>query len=249
MRAWVVHRRWRNARRCFEPCGALRCGVPGRCLRHKQEAALEAAARAGLLQLFFLDASGFSPSLPPTYTWSLPGRRLHIPHEHPQGRRVHVLTALAALGTTPTAPLNLVDKGISWVGIGSGIRIGGPAPRVAGPGMSGATVTGILMAERPCVWAAGAGVAGRVLRRAEAAGVWRESDAGPAPRAREGSGAALLLLRGACRRLRLRYGRAGQQDPGLRLTVGLQHDQGAVQRRVTENPPGAHPQGNRSRDQ
>ncbi len=32
-----------------------------------------------------------------------------------------------------------LDKGISWVGIGSGIRIGGPAPRGAGPGAAGAT--------------------------------------------------------------------------------------------------------------
>ena len=33
-----------------------------------------------------------------------------------------------------------LDKGISWAGIGSGVRIGGSAPCVTGPGMSGATV-------------------------------------------------------------------------------------------------------------
>ena len=70
-----------------------------------------------------------------------------------------------------------LDKGIFWAGIGGGGRIGGPAPRVAGPGMAGATVTGIVRAERPR-GGGSAGVAGRVVRRAKAAGVWRESDGG-----------------------------------------------------------------------
>ena len=70
-----------------------------------------------------------------------------------------------------------VDKGISWAGIGGGVRIGGPGPRVVGPGAAGATVSGILRAERPHVGES-AGVAGRAVRRTEAAGVWRESDGG-----------------------------------------------------------------------
>ncbi len=49
--------------------------------------------------------------------------------------------------------------------------------------------------------------------------------------------------------LRLRHRRVGQQHPGLGLTVGLQHDQGAVQGLVAESPAGAHPQAARSRDQ
>ncbi len=40
--------------------------------------------------------------------------------------------------------------------------------------------------------------------------------------------------------LRQRYLRVGQKHPAQRLTVGVQHDQGAVQRLVAEGPPGAH---------
>ncbi len=70
-----------------------------------------------------------------------------------------------------------LDKGISWAGIGGGVRIGGLGPRVVGPGAAGVTVSGILRAERPHVGES-AGVAGRAVRRTEAAGVWRESDGG-----------------------------------------------------------------------
>ena len=64
-------------------------------------------------------------------------------------------------------PLKGVDKGISWLGIGSGIRIGGSAPREAVPGAAGATVSGSVRAERPC-GGGRAGVAGRAVQRAEA---------------------------------------------------------------------------------
>ena len=53
----------------------------------------------------YLDESGFFPSLPPTYTWSRPGTRPHVPYENTQGRRVNVVAALAVPGTTPTVPL------------------------------------------------------------------------------------------------------------------------------------------------
>ena len=73
------------------------------------------------------------------------------------------------------------------MGIGGGGRIGGPAPGVAGPGMVGANVTGVVRAERPRVGGS-AGVAGRGGRGVERA--MEECDAGPAPAARVGSGAA-----------------------------------------------------------
>ncbi len=41
-----------------------------------------------------------------------------------------------------------VHKGIFWAGIGGGVGIGGPAPRVAGPGAAGATVSGSVRAVR-----------------------------------------------------------------------------------------------------
>ena len=68
-----------------------------------------------------------------------------------------------------------VDKGISGVGIGSGVWIGGPTPCGAGPGTAGATITGSLRSEKPRVGGS-AGGAGRVVLRAKAAEVWRESD-------------------------------------------------------------------------
>ena len=49
--------------------------------------------------------------------------------------------------------------------------------------------------------------------------------------------------------LRLCHRGIGQQHSGLRLTVGVQHHQSALQRLVAESPPGAHPQPARSRDQ
>ena len=52
-------------------------------------------------------------------------------------------------------------------------RIGGLGPRVAEPGAARATVSGVVRAERRC-GGGGAGVAGRGVRRTEAAGVWRE---------------------------------------------------------------------------
>ena len=71
-------------------------------------------ARAGQLPRLYLDESGFSPSLPPTYTWSRPGTRPHVPYENTQGRRVHVVAALAAPGTTPTAPWTWGAAARTW---------------------------------------------------------------------------------------------------------------------------------------
>ena len=86
-----------------------------------------------------------------------------------------------------------VDKGISGAGIGSGIWIDGPAPRVAGPGAAQAPVSGSVRAERPrgggqCRWGGTCGAEDRGGRGVERA--MSECDAGPAPRARVGSGAA-----------------------------------------------------------
>ena len=153
------------------------------------------------------------------------------------------------------------------MGIGGGIGIGGPAPRVAGPKAAGATVGGSVRSGRlqrgriACV-------AGRVMLRTEAAGCqvaiastsqWRPTRTkGPhglsrplqpgtatfsyhtrvpyGPQAPE----ALLnpIAAGMQGGLRLCHRGIGQQHPGLRLTVGLQHNQGALQRLVAESPPG-----------
>ena len=43
------------------------------------------------MRLFYLDESGFSPSLPTGYSWSLPKQRKRVKYEYPQGRRVNAL--------------------------------------------------------------------------------------------------------------------------------------------------------------
>src|SRR5690349_16986158 len=49
----------------------------------------EKKARAGRLDLFFLDECGFSPTQPTGHTWSPPGKRHIVPFENPKGRRVN----------------------------------------------------------------------------------------------------------------------------------------------------------------
>ncbi len=113
-----------------------------------------------------------------------------------------------------------LDKGIFWAGIGGGGRIGGPAPRVAGPGMAGATVTGIVRAERPR-GGGSAGVAGRVVRRAKAAGVWRESDGGVRCGARADS-AGRFRCRLVQARAEVGAGRRSQPHSGPQIAVQQQ---------------------------
>jgi transposase len=81
-------------------------------VRHKQDpvkvaraeavlANLRAKAEAGELELFYLDESGFAPSLPTGYSWCLPGQRKRVKYEYPQGRRVNVLAAYRPDGSDP----------------------------------------------------------------------------------------------------------------------------------------------------
>jgi len=55
-----------------------------------------------VIDLWFLDQSGFCPTLPTGYGWGRLGRRLVVRHEAPQGRRVNVVGALAPYG--PAGP-------------------------------------------------------------------------------------------------------------------------------------------------
>lgn len=48
-----------------------------------------------MIDLWFLDQSGFCPTLPTGYGWGRLGTRLVVPYEAPQGRRVNVVGALA----------------------------------------------------------------------------------------------------------------------------------------------------------
>jgi hypothetical protein len=62
---------------------------------------LKKDARADRLDLYFLDESGFAPTLPTTSTWARLKVRARVPYEAPQRRRVNVLGAWAPLGSRP----------------------------------------------------------------------------------------------------------------------------------------------------
>lgn len=62
---------------------------------------LKKKVAAGRLRLFYLDESGFSPSLPTGYSWCLPGQRNRVKYEYPQGRRVNALATYEPLAPTP----------------------------------------------------------------------------------------------------------------------------------------------------
>jgi hypothetical protein len=62
---------------------------------------LQGGAAAGVIDLVFLDESGFAPTLPTGYTWARTGVRALVRDEPPQGRRLNVLGALAPLGAEP----------------------------------------------------------------------------------------------------------------------------------------------------
>jgi transposase len=59
---------------------------------------LKAKAAAAELRLYYLDECGFSPSLPISYSWCLPGQRKRVPYEYPQGRRVNALATYEPYG-------------------------------------------------------------------------------------------------------------------------------------------------------
>jgi len=49
----------------------------------------------GLIELWYLDQSGFAPTLPTGYTWARIGARTLVRYEAPEGRRVNAVGALA----------------------------------------------------------------------------------------------------------------------------------------------------------
>jgi transposase len=71
---------------------------------------------AGLCDLWYLDESGFAPTLPTGYTWARSGTRALVWDEPPQGRRLNVLGALAPYGEQPdlvwTAPPGKIDAAV-----------------------------------------------------------------------------------------------------------------------------------------
>ena len=58
-------------------------------------------AKAGLIDLYFHDESGFAPTLPLGSTWAREGIRPLVRYEAPAGRRVNVSGAIAPYGPRP----------------------------------------------------------------------------------------------------------------------------------------------------
>jgi DDE superfamily endonuclease len=59
---------------------------------------LQGLAELGLIDLYYLDESGFAPTLPTSFTWARKKVRPLVWDEPPQGRRLNVLGALAVGG-------------------------------------------------------------------------------------------------------------------------------------------------------
>jgi hypothetical protein len=58
-------------------------------------------AKAGLIDLYFQDESGFAPTLPLSSTWAREGTRPLVRYEASAGRRVNVSGAIAPFGPCP----------------------------------------------------------------------------------------------------------------------------------------------------
>jgi DDE superfamily endonuclease len=75
---------------------------------------LQGLAELGLIDLYYLDESGFAPALPTSYTWARKKARPLVWDEPPQGRRLNVLGALAPGGDAPglvwTEPTGKLDS-------------------------------------------------------------------------------------------------------------------------------------------
>jgi hypothetical protein len=71
---------------------------------------------AGWCDLWYLDESGFAPTLPTGSTWARIGTRALVWDEPPQGRRLNVLGALAPYGDASdlvwTAPPGKIDSAV-----------------------------------------------------------------------------------------------------------------------------------------
>jgi putative transposase len=73
----------------------------GRRTRSREAAAAQKRARAGRIDLLYLDECGFSPTQPTGYSWALRGTRKLVNFENTQRRRVNALVAYRPLGRAP----------------------------------------------------------------------------------------------------------------------------------------------------
>jgi transposase len=130
-------------------------------VRHKQDpvkaaraaavlANRRAKAEAGELDLFYLDESGFAPSLPCGYSWALPGQRKRVTHEYPQGRRVNVLAAYRPDAATPWLGAQAFERTLTSDDLLAHLRSlpGSVVPRVVVLDNASLHVSKVVKAER-----------------------------------------------------------------------------------------------------
>src|SRR5262249_35491082 len=121
--------------------GRARQGGPG---GRKKKAA------AGRLKLYYLDESGFSPSLPTGYSWCLPGRPKRVKYEYPQGRRVNVLATYAPYEPVPWLDALPFERTLTSADVLAYLRAlpGAEVPRVVVLDNASLHVSKVVKAER-----------------------------------------------------------------------------------------------------
>ena len=75
---------------------------------------LQSKARKGRLRLFYLDESGFSPSLPLGHSWSLWCQRKRVPYEYPRDRRVNALADYEPFGNVRKLRAQVFGRTLTW---------------------------------------------------------------------------------------------------------------------------------------
>ncbi len=106
----------------------------------------------GRLRLFYLDESGFSPSLPTGYSWCLPGQRKRVKYEYPQGRRVNALATYEPFATVPQLDAVPFEQALTSDDLLAYVRQRLPAasvPRVVVPDNAGIHTSKVVKAARP----------------------------------------------------------------------------------------------------
>jgi transposase len=107
---------------------------------------------AGRLRLFYLDESGFAPSLPTGYSWCLPKQRKRVKYEYPQGRRVNALATYEPFAPVPRLDAVPFERTLTSDDLLAYLRDrlpGASVPRVVVLDNAGIHTSTVLKAARP----------------------------------------------------------------------------------------------------
>src|SRR5262249_43648256 len=137
--------------------GSAKC-IPDPGSRSSQLCRPRKKAQAGRLRLYYLDESGFAPSLPTGYSSCLPGPRKRVKYEYPQGRRVNVLASYAPYGAEPWLDARAFERTLTSDDLIAYLRQRLPAaavPRVVVLDNASLHVSKVVKAARPGLAALG----------------------------------------------------------------------------------------------